>query len=302
MKIKAIVTEGEGCIRSHLVDRLVDMGTKVVVFDDLSTGKEENLNSHTTFRHCDISSWDELLPWEEDFKDISVIFHLAASKKHTCLRSPTQDLLTNSGGTLMLLQLALKHNIKKFVQTSTGSVYGCYDGVMTEDTPTNPVSYYGVSKLAGERYVQVFYHLYGLDTTILRIFHVYGERQPDSDEEGGVVAIFRREIKNNGTIHIFGDGAQERCFTHVSDVVNANIKLWQDKRTTGHVYNCASERRTGITEMAHMLMNHYGNTEIPLIYGPPLPGDIYNFRIDTSRIQELGIHFMPFSEGIKLMD
>ena len=300
--MKAIVTGGAGFIGSHLVDRLIDMGVKVIVLDNLFTGKVENIHPWAKFFQIDVSVWDELLLHEEEFEDTSVIFHLAASKKHSCLRDPVFDLRVNAGGTLMLLQLAVKHGIKKFIHTSTGSVYGSHDGIITEETPTDPVSYYGVSKLAGERYVQVFHHLHGLDTTILRIFHVWGNRQSDDDLTGGVIAIFRREIKNNGTIHIHGDGGQERCFTHVSSIVDCNIAAWENPKTVGHVYNCASERRTGITEMAHMLMNHYGNTEIPLIYGPPLLGDIYNFSLNTSKIKDLGIHFIPFNEGINTLD
>lgn len=300
--MRAIVTGGAGFIGSHLVDRLIELGTEVVVFDNLVTGYMTNINPKATFIHVDVSDRDKLTPLGHVFKDCDVIFNLAASKKHSCLKDPVYDLRVNGGGTLMLLQLAKKHGVKKFVHTSTGSVYGSYDGVITEQTPTDPVSYYGVSKLAGERYVQVFNHLHGLDTTILRIFHVYGNRQPNDDETGGVVAIFSREIKEDGTMHIWGDGGQQRVFTHVSDIVSANITSWKSPQSKGQVYNCASEERVTVSELAIRLMDYYGNKKIPIVYGDPLVGDIYSFNLNTSKVNALGVHFKSFSEGINHLD
>jgi len=299
--MKAIVTGGAGFIGSHLVDRLIEMGAEVVILDNLVSGRVENINPKAKFFQIDTSEWNELFLIEDEFKNCNAIFNLAASKKNSCLRDPSLDLRVNGGSTLMLLQLAVKHGIKRFIHISTGSVYGNYDGVITEDSPLNPVSYYGVSKLAGERYVQVFNHIHGIQSTILRIFHVYGDRQID-DSSGGVVAIFRREIKEDGEITIFGDGGQERVFTSVHDIVNANIIVLEKQEAIGQVYNCASSEIVTVGELAIKLMNHYNKKSIPIKYGDPLIGDIYNFKVNTRKIFELGVTFRPFSEGIELLD
>lgn len=299
--MKAIVTGGAGFIGSHLVDRLIEMDVEVIVLDNLVTGYMTNINPKAEFVHVDISDKNKLGVLGPVFKDCDVIFHLAASKKHSCLKDPSMDLNVNGNGTLLLLQLAKEYGVKKFVHTSTGSVYGSHDGIITEGTPLNPVSYYGVSKLAGERYVQVFNYIHGLDTTILRIFHVYGNRQPNDIETGGVVAIFGREIKEGGEMTIWGDGKQERVFTHVSDIVSANIVSWKSPKSGGQVYNCASEEHVTVAELAIRLMDYYGNKDIPIVYGPPLVGDIYNFNLNTRKVNELGVSFKPFSEGINYL-
>ena len=296
--MKAIVTGGAGFIGSHLADRLLDLGVRVVIFDDFSSGKEENLPAKAIFRQVDISSWDELLLVEDDFADCDVIFHNAASKKNICLRDPSKDLSVNGNGTLMLLQLAKNHSVKKFVHASTGSVYGEVGGVISEHTPTSPVSYYGVSKLAGERYVQVFNHIYGMNTTIIRYFHVYGARQEDNPALGGVVAVFKRQALDGGPLTIHGDGEQERVFTHVSDVVEANIRAWQYDKSFGQVYNCCTTEPVSILALAHKVMGIYGKCKVE--YGPPLIGDIRTFLVDSGNIQaDLGMSFLPFREGIK---
>jgi len=300
--MKAIVTGGAGFIGSHLVDRLIALDTEVIIIDNLVSGYMTNVNPKATFIHVDISDRDKLRSLGHIFKNCDVIFHLAASKKNTCLRDPSLDLNVNGNGTLLLLQLAKEHGVKKFVHTSTGSVYGSNNEIITEETPLHPVSYYGVSKLAGERYVQVFHHLHGLNTTILRIFHVYGNRQPSDSKTGGVVAIFGEEIKSGGKITIHGDGGQERVFTHVSDIVSANITSWKSPKSKGQVYNCASEEHVTVAELAIRLMDYYGKKDISIVYDVPLVGDIYNFDLNTRKVNDLGISFKPFSEGIYYLD
>ena len=136
---------------------------------------------------------------------MDIVFHQAASKKTICLNNPRLDLEINAKGTFNLLELSVKHNVKKFVHASTGSVYGeAQYKPQDEQHPLNPTSYYGVSKLAGEKYVRAFHDLYNLNVTILRYFHVYGPRQESSDV-GGVVSIFTRRILEGKPIYIYGD-------------------------------------------------------------------------------------------------
>jgi nucleoside-diphosphate-sugar epimerase len=225
---------------------------------------------------------------EKPFENADVIFHQAASKKNICLKDPRRDLDVNGFGTLRMLRLAERHNIKKFVHASTGSVYGEVDGKITEDTPTKPVSYYGVSKLAGEGYARLF--MDRLNITILRYFHVYGPRQETDPNLGGVVSIFRKILEDDGTITIHGSGEQQRVFTHVSDVVDANIEVWKNLRAKGQIYNCAANKRTTINQLARKL----GAERIE--YDDPLPGDIYHFDVDSSRIRQLGVRFRNFGD------
>lgn len=224
---------------------------------------------------------------------VHVVFHNAASKKNVCLTDPARDMAVNGIGTLRLLQAARKHGVLKFVHASTGSVYGEVKGITTEDTPFRPVSYYGVSKMAGESYVQLFHDLYGMNTTILRYFHVYGPRQETDPKLGGVVSIFSDKISRGEGITIHGDGQQTRVFTYVGDIVNANMKAWMVPSARGKVYNCASSTAITIKEMARLLMKHH-KTSVSIVHEPRLIGDIDYFNVDSSRIfNDLNVSFRP---------
>ena len=292
---KVLVTGGAGFIGSHLCEELVKIRAEVISIDDYSAGKERNielLKSYKNFKAlkkdiCDRKGMDEL------FDGCDTIFHNAASKKNICLIDPHRDLEVNSGGTLNLLEYAIKYKIRKFVHASTGSVYG-EPSIFpsTEDHPLRPVSYYGVSKLAGERYVDVFNHLYGLNTTILRYFHVYGPRQ-ESNEFGGVVSIFLRNIIEGKQLTIFGEGTQMRTFTYIKDLVEANLRSACMDIANGKVYNAASGIKVTINELAEKLvdlMNAQGR--INIIHGEPLIGDIMYFDVSNKKIcDELGLNF-----------
>jgi len=287
--MKCIVTGVAGFIGSHIAERLIKLGHTVIGIDDLSAGHEINIPNDVRFERRDITQCRE---YSALFEGADVIFHQAASKKNICLNDPVRDLEVNGLGTLKLLQVAVEKKIKKFVHASTGSVYGEVQGSITEMTKCVPVSYYGVSKLAGESYVRLFSD--HLDTTILRYFHVYGTRQESHPDKGGVVAIFRRQINEKKPIVIHGDGMQKRVFTHVSDIVEANIRAWLNPTASGKIYNCASSRQVSIIDLALLLMNRYGTTNI--VYKEPLPGDIRNFYVLSDRIKsDLNIEFMPFN-------
>ena len=284
--MKAIVTGGAGFIGSHIVEKLLKMGAKVTIIDDLSSGKEENINENAKFVEADIAyTWEW---WAREFDKADVIFHNAASKKNICLRDPGRDLRVNGGGTLNLLQIAKKYDVKKFVHASTGSVYGEVVGKITESTPRNPVSYYGISKLAGENYVRYFSNTYNLNTTILRYFHVYGERQETDPDLGGVVAIFKKQIAEGKEITIHGSGEQQRLFTHVDDIVTANIVVSEREESNGQIYNCAASKVVTINQLAKKL----GAEKIR--HAATLVGDIFSFDIDTKKIQKLGVRFRDY--------
>jgi len=301
---KALVTGGAGFIGSHIVEALVLQGVETISIDNYFAGKHSNLAHLTQYPHfheveCDVTNFDGL---ERQFPGVEVVFHQAASKKTICLKDPRRDLDINAKGTFNLLELAVKYGVRKFVHASTGSVYGEAQYFPQDEAhPLVPTSYYGVSKLAGEKYVKVFEHLYNLDTTVLRYFHVYGPRQESSDV-GGVVSIFVRRLLAGQPITIFGDGTQQRSFTYVKDVVKANLLAAATPGTKGEVFNCASGIKVTIQELATMVAEILGVTNPNIHYGDWTPGDIKVFDIDNSKIRRiLGLDFITdFRQGLML--
>jgi UDP-glucose 4-epimerase len=205
------------------------------------------------------------------------------------MKDPELDLTVNGLGTLRLLLAAQRHGVSKFVHGSTGSVFGQLEERQTETHPKNPVSFYGVSKLAGESYCRVFGEIYGLDYTVFRYYHVIGPRQDDSDS-GGVVPIFVRRCLEGRPITIYGTGEQVRSFTSVHDVVAANILAAEAGPTATGYFNCASAIRVSIQELAEFVQAEMA-ADHGIEYEPWRPGDIVEFDIDNSKIRELGMKF-----------
>lgn len=284
--MKALVTGGAGFIGSHICEHLVKEGHEVVSVDNYVTGKRSNHVEGVAYYEADVL--DDL-----DFlvSGVDVIYHNAASKKTVCLKDPRLDLDTNAKGTFNLLELAVKHKVKRFVHASTGSVYGepqYYP--QDEHHPLDPVSYYGVSKLAGERYVNAFSKLYGLNTTILRYFHVYGPRQDNSDA-GGVVSIFSDRIKRGVPLTVYGTGEQERSFTYVGDVVKANMVAGPG------VYNVASGIEYTLKNLIGLL-EHITGLKAKVEYKDWQVGDVREFQVHSKKIKKL-MSFTPFEIGLK---
>ena len=298
---KALVTGGAGFIGSHIVEELLKRGIKVVSVDNLLAGKLENIslfqdNPEFEFVCCDVTNYTELEP---HFKDVNVVFHNAASKKTVCMRDPMRDLSINAQGTFNVLEASRKYGVKKFVHASTGSVYGEPIYFPTnEEHPLNPTSLYGVSKLAGEKYVKLAETLYDMNIAILRYHHVYGPRQEYSDI-GGVIPIFIRRLLRDQPPIIHGDGTQLRSFTYVKDVVEANFLVAAKEESKGEVYNVASGIKVTINELANKLMDIMGKRFDP-IYDEWMIGDILKFDIDNSKLRKLGFEFrFSFEEGLK---
>jgi UDP-glucose 4-epimerase len=299
---KALVTGGAGFIGSHIVEELLKLGVEVISIDNYIGGKHENLqclpNQHLLHEiNCDVTDFDHL---KQYFSGIEVVFHNAASKKTTCLNNPRLDLQINAEGTLNILELSRDTGVKKVVHASTGSVYGeAQYFPQDENHPLVPTSYYGVSKLAGEKYVKVFEHLYDLNTTVIRYFHVYGPRQESSDNKGGVVAIFCRRALASLPLVIYGDGSQQRSFTYVKDVVRANLLTAMNPDTKGKIYNCASALNITVSRLADMIKNICGQNNLDDVYQDWLPGDIKVFDIDHRKIESIGFEsWTSFENGL----
>lgn len=291
---RAVVTGGAGFIGSHIVEALLPTDMEVIAVDDLSSGKRENVSSFEgkkNFRFCEVDVSDERA-LSEAMSGADIVFHNAASKKNICLTDPRRDLAVNGGGAFNVFDIAHRTGIKKVVHASTGSVYGePRIFPQTEDHPLDPVSYYGVSKLAGERYGLAFHKLYGLDVTVLRYFHVYGPRQEWHDEFGGVVSIFLRRALSGLDLVVHGDGDQQRSFTNVDDVVKANLLTAVHPEAAGQAYNCASSVKVTVKELAEFILEKTDAKGVGIQHGPPLIGDIRKFDVSNEKLSSLGVGF-----------
>lgn len=297
---RAIVTGGAGFVGSHLVDKLLELGLEVISIDDFSAGKDVNIRhnfGNPRFKSvtADVSKINEIRPY---FQGVDVVFHQACSKNTICMRDPARDLEVNATGTLNVLLCANDAGVKRVVHASTGSVYGEPQFFPTnEEHPLAPVSYYGVSKLAGEKYAILFNTLHGREVVALRYFHVYGPRQDNSDV-GGVVSIFCRRAHQGQNLIIYGDGTQVRSFTYVGDVVRINLLAAVNPDMPGKAFNCASGVRITIRELADRVIAHYGS-KVDIDYADWKPGDIRNFNVDNRLLKGHGFEFRKdFDEGL----
>jgi len=222
--MRILVTGGAGFIGSHIVESYLDLGHEVVVADDLSTGKLENVDQHKcTFVQLDISNRDHV-EYLREFGPFDVINHQAAQMSVSdSMKDPHKDIRINIMGTVNILSV-LAPTCKRFIFASSGgTVYGEHDCPRVERDHLEPVSPYGISKLACEKYVHMYSKQFMFNYTILRYANVYGPRQ-NPHGEAGVIAIFLEKILKGETCTINGDGEYFRDYVHVSDVVLANIR------------------------------------------------------------------------------
>ena len=251
-----VVTGGAGFIGSHLCDRLVSVDSQVICVDNLvgTQGSERNIE-HLMGKPNFTLVNESIVDWASasNLAGTDFVFHQAASKNTVSLEDPVRDLEVNALGTLKLLVAADTAGVKKFVHGSTGSVYGQLRGRQDETHPKEPVSLYGISKLAGESYCRVLHDLNGFDYTVFRYFHVIGPRQDDS-ETGGVVPIFIRRCLEGRPLTIHGTGKQIRSFTSVHDVVEANLQAARLGPQSTGAFNCASAIRVSIQELAEFII------------------------------------------------
>lgn len=290
---RVLVTGGAGFVGSHLVDHLVKLDCQVTVLDDLSNGSEDNLADAR--RNGDVrlivGSVEDYPLVEQVVAGNEVIFHQAALNLLRSVEDPARDLGVNTLGTLnLLLAMQKSRHPGPLVYASTGSVYGepRYNP-QDEEHPLDPVSPYGISKLAAEKYVLLWRKMFGVSTVALRYYNIYGPRQVYGPK-GGVIGIFLSRALKGAPPIIEGDGHQERCFTYVSDVVNANILAACTESAWGDVYNIGTEEITTIEELAHLSLELCASPLKPE-YAAPRPGDVYVFRPNIARAaQRLGYY------------
>ena len=274
---KVVVTGGAGFIGSHLVDALVAQGAQVTVLDNLSTGKLHNLQAaqeKITLLKADITDRDAC---NAALTGAAYVFHLAACVSvPLSMKEPEICYSSNIAGTFTLLEAARRAQVKKFIFSSSCAVYGNHTTACSENTPTQPTSAYGYSKLMGEIYCQEYARLHKVPTLSLRYFNVIGSRQDPQGMYAGVYAKFSYNMRNNLPITIFGNGHQVRDLVPVEQIVQANLSLAQlpSDQLQGQPINIATERPTTILELYHILKESYPNYPFEPNFQEKRSGDI----------------------------
>jgi UDP-glucose 4-epimerase len=288
--MRAVVTGGAGFIGSNLVDALVQRGDEVVVVDDLSSGKRENLNAAATFVDGDIRNGI-------DAAGAAVVFHLAAQADvQTSMRRPDHDAAVNVVGTVQVLEAARAAGARVVFSSTGGAIYGECDGPAREDSPLEPVSPYGIAKLCAEEYLRGWNRIHGSGHVVLRFANVYGPRQ-DSSLEGGVAAIFLERLAHGDETLIFGDGLQTRDFVYVGDVVGA---LLAAADRDGGTFNIGTGQETTVLELYRLCAEVTGSKAEPR-FEPARLGDARRSVLDVSlAAAELGWRpAMPLADGLR---
>jgi UDP-glucose 4-epimerase len=280
--VAVLVTGGAGFIGSHVAEALVARGEEVVVLDDLSSGKRENLPEGVELVEGDVRE-----PQDDLFAGVkpTVCYHLAAQiDVRVSVARPEHDAQINVLGTVNMLQAALEQNTKLVFSSTGGAIYGECDGPAPEDAERRPISPYGTSKLAAEEYLATYNRLNGTGHVSLRYGNVYGPRQ-DPHGEAGVVSIFLNALLTGDTPKIFGDGMQTRDYVFAGDVARASLAAAE---LDGGVYNVGTERETTVVELLELCQRIAG-TSVEPTFMPVRPGEIQRSVLDISRaVDELG--------------
>ncbi len=298
--MKILVTGGAGFIGSHIVDRHIEMGDEVVVLDNLSTGKKENLNPGATFYEMDIRD-DETARVVLD-ENPDVISHQAAQVQVTVSRKqPALDAEVNIGGSIRMLEAARKASVKKFIFASTGgAIYGDPDPSMLpadEELPPAPISNYGAAKLSVEKYLHVYANMYGLNYVSLRYSNVFGPRQ-DPYGEAGVTAIFAQKMLAGEDVMMFGDGTETRDYTYISDIVEANVLALE--KGDREVFCIGRAVEVTVPDIYDRIATITGYEKEP-IRKPLRPGEVHRIYLDNSKAKRV-LGWEPrvgFEEGLE---
>lgn len=252
-KTKVIVTGGAGFIGSHLVDSLVDQNFEVHIIDNLSTGNKNRINPKAVFHRVDIRNLNKIKPI---FKRASFVFHEAALPRvQPSIKDPVTTHEVNVNGTLNVLLAAKDLGVKRVIYAASSSAYGDQKKFpLKESFVANPMSPYGLQKYIGEQYCQVFNKVYGLETVCLRYFNVYGPRLNTDGAYTLVIGKFLQQRKTGDPLSIVSNGKQSRDFTHVYDIVRANIlAMSSDKVGQGEVINIGGGKDRSVNEIARLI-------------------------------------------------
>jgi len=297
-----LVTGGAGFIGSNIVEHLVGQGKSVRVFDNFSTGKHENVRAFVDKAEIVEGDLRDAKSIQQAVTGVRFVLHLGAIPSVTrSVEDPRTTNDVNITGTVNLLLAARDADVKRVVFTSSSSVYG--------DTPTlpkreemtpSPLSPYAVHKITGEYYSRVFWRLYGLETISLRYFNVFGPRQDPQSQYAAVIPRFITAIMRDQSPVIFGDGKQTRDFSHIENVIDANVAACEaPKEALGESFNVACGGRISLLDLVETVNKILGKKVNPK-FDPPRPGDILHSQADISKAEKL-LGWKPrvgFADGI----
>ncbi|MBI4677813.1 MAG: SDR family oxidoreductase [Elusimicrobia bacterium] len=296
-----LVTGGAGFIGSHIAERLVGLGKRVRVIDNLSTGKPEHMaafKDRVEFLKGDIRRFEDC---QRALRGVDFVIHQAAIRSvPKSVDRPVESNDTNITGTLNLLIAAREAHAKRFVYASSSSVYG--DAKVFPEREChipNPVSPYAVSKLAGEQYAVVFAKTYGLETVSLRYFNVFGPRQDPESLYSAVIPKFMEQAYQGLPLEVHWDGRQSRDFTHVANVVSANLLAARTVKGVGETFNIANGRCYSLLDIVKVIERILGR-KVELRFHPKRKGDVRKTYADISRARRtLGYKsVMGFEAGL----
>jgi UDP-glucose 4-epimerase len=299
--MKVLVTGGAGFIGSNLVERLMREGHDVRILDNFSTGDRRNLRGvagDVDLVEGDLRSYERVA---HAVRDCEIVFHQGAMPSvPRSIQDPLTSSEINIGGTLNVLLAARDAGIRRVVFASSSSVYGDAPGFPRVETQaTSPLAPYAVSKLAAEQYCRVAHLVYGLETVCLRYFNVFGRRQDPFSQYSAVIPKFIVTMRDGGSPTIYGDGTQSRDFTHVDDVVTANLLAMAAPDVGGRIFNIACGRQVSLNELVAELNTILG-TEIQATHVQSRPGDVKHSLADAARAADaLGFRAaVRFGEGL----
>ncbi|ADL50667.1 NAD-dependent epimerase/dehydratase family protein [Clostridium cellulovorans] len=278
--MKILITGGAGFIASHIADRLVELDYDVVIFDNLSSGKVENINPKCKFYKGDITNYEAMkLVFDIERPEV-VIHHAAQIDVQTSLKNPAFDAQINIIGTINVLECCRETKVRKIIYPSSAAVYGNPKYLpVDENHPVEPISFYGISKHTPCHYIKAYSELYNIKYTIFRYANVYGPRQ-DNHGEGGVVSIFANRLLRKETCYIYGDGKQTRDFIYVKDVANANVLALD--RGDNEIIDISSNKPVTINQL-HKVMKEISKCSVAVEYKEARNGDILHSYLSNEK-------------------
>jgi len=293
---KVLVTGGAGFIGSNFVRRLLDRGQHVRVLDNFSTGRRENLEGlDVEIVEGELRSYERV---HNAVRGVEVVYHLGAlGSVPRSVQDPLTSSAVNVEGTLNVLLAARDEGVRRVVFSSSSSIYGSAGELpRTEAMPPDPISPYGVAKLAAERYCVSFSRVYhGFETVVLRYFNVFGPRQSPLSQYAAVVPLFVTAIREGRPVTIFGDGEQSRDFTYVENVVDATIRAGDAAGASGHIFNVAAGTPGSVNQLADTI-GRILDLPVEKEYRDPRPGDVRDSWADVSLAERV----LGYRPGIDL--
>jgi UDP-glucose 4-epimerase len=282
-----LVTGGAGFIGSHLAEELLRRGHRVRIVDNFSTGKRENV-AHLPAAEVIAGDLENAVVANEAVAGIDVVLHQAAiASVPRSVSDPIGTNRTNLDATLNVLVAAQQAGVRRVVFAGSAAAYGNAEGLpKREDMPPTPTSPYGLQKVMGEQYGQLFTSLYGLETVTTRYFNVFGPRQDPSSPYSGVISLFISALVDGRRPTIFGDGEQTRDFTYVANVVDAVLRAAAAPGIGGRIVNVATGTRVSLNELFRVLRDIIGG-EVTPVYGEPRAGDVRDSQADVSLARTL---------------